>query len=268
MNDPGFPTRSEIHFRNLHCALQLLSMKTIIILLLFLSINASAQISPWTGRFDGAIIGINATITAEAAGPEWTADINASGYPLSLSGIITGNACSGTMSDAQTQSSSSFTATLDGAQLVLSIRDINPLTGLEEDMHFTFMKTASVSGGMSQTAKVTVYAANIDEALVGSWRFTDSYVSSGFSVATDYFMRFDGDGTVYVTDGRSAGGDANASFDSGSGDVHQGTWKVENKVLYMNDGTSGWQPYATYYAEEYRMMLTYNNGKKQVWERL
>jgi hypothetical protein len=227
-----------------------------------------AQESPWSGKFEGTIIGINATITAEAIGPEWNGDINASGYPLKMSGMITDNTCSGIMSDPQTGAESAFAATMDGSTLIIVIRDVNPNTGQIEDMQFPFIKTAPASGALSKTVAVTVHAEGVDDALVGTWRYTDTYVSGDFSVATDYFMQFDPDGRAYVTDGRTAGGNFNASFDSGAGDVHQATWKAENKVLYFSDGTSGWQAYATYYAEPARMMLTYNNGKKQVWEKL
>jgi hypothetical protein len=240
-------------------------MKTIIFLLLLISMNAFAQISPWTGRFDGTIIGINASISATVNGTQWNADVNASGYPLTLSGGINGNACTGTMNDPSTGAESPFTATLDGSRLIIGIRDINPVSGLEEDMQFTFMRSGDAVPSSSFTPAAR--DENIDERLVGTWRFTEAYVSGDFSVATDFLLQFNEDGTMYATDGRSAGGDANSSIVSGDPDVHEAQWKTENKTLYVNDGT-GWQAYASYFAEEYRMMLTYNNGKKQVWERL
>ena len=240
-----------------------------ILLLLLMPVAINAQdASAWSGRFDGTIIGINATITAEAIGPSWYGAINASGYPLQLEGIITDNRCAGTMTDPQTESAVSFNATLDGSKLTIMIRDINPTTGLEEDMEFAFVKTEAASGTYSQSASVTVLADNIDGALVGKWRYTDTYVSGTFSIATDYFMQLNGDGVAYATDGRSAGGDHNSSIVSGEPDVHQSTWKTENNILYFNDGINGWQSYAQYYVEPSRMMLTFHNGRKQVWERI
>ena len=240
----------------------------IVILMCLLQLAVGQDANAWSGKFEGTIIGINATITAQAIGPDWTADVNASGYPFKLSGLIVDNSCSGTMSDPQTGAESGFAAFMEGSTLNIIIRDINPNTGNIEDMQFAFLKTGNASGALSKAVAVTVMAEGVDQALVGTWRYTDTYVSGDFSVATDYFMQFDLDGRAYVTDGRTAGGNFNASFDSGAGDVHQATWKAENKVLYFNDGTSGWQSYATYYAEPYRMMLTYANGKKQVWEKL
>ena len=222
----------------------------------------------WDLPYQGSIVGINATLTGKSTGTSWSGKIDASGYLLTLEGSLAGDQCTGTMSDPQTQAEAPFTALLDNRGITITIVDINPVTGQEEEMHFVFVKSSSLTPGTPAAILPTQGTNLLDMTLVGTWRYTETYVSGDFSVATDYLMQFNADGIVYVTDGRSAGGGASSSFDSGAGDVHQGTWKTENKVLWLNDGQSGWQPYARYYTEPSRMMLTFADGKNQVWEKL
>lgn len=238
--------------------------------LLWLSNLSYSQIpSPWDGYFTGNILGIDASITAKTTGTQWSGSVDAAGYPLQLKGTVNGMQCKGTMTDPSTQESSPFNANLLGIQLTITIHDVNPLTGKEEEMQFVFNRsnTPSPPAGNENSANNNI-AKNIDQSLIGLWRRTETYVSSGFSFATDYFMQFNANGVVLVSDGRTAGGGPSSSIDSGTGDVHEGTWKTEGNRLWMNDGGSGWVNYARYYVEGNSMMLTFANGKSQVWERL
>ena len=239
--------------------------------MLWLAMTGYSQIpSAWDGFFTGTILGIDASITGKTNGNQWTGNIDASGYPLQMSGTVTGMQCKGTMTDPSTLESSAFIGSLVGTQLSITIHDINPLTGKEEEMQFLFERTNSSgpSAGSQQSDTPITTAKNIDTSLVGLWRRTETYVSSGFSFATDYFMEFFANGVVLVSDGRTAGGGPTSSIDSGAGDVHEGTWKTEGNRLWMNDGSSGWVNYSRYYVEGGSMMLTFNNGKNEIWERI
>ena len=216
------------------------------------------------GIFHGNLLGIESTLHGQTTGANWNGTIDAGGYLFNLKGSVKGMNLNGTMSDPQTGTSLPFRALLSGNQLTIYIHDINPLSGEKEDMELVFTRSTNQK---PVTASSKPSAANIDQRLVGNWRYTDSYVSGQFSFATDYFMRFNQDGTMLWTDGRTAGGGPDISMDSGSGDVHKADWKIDNKVIWLNGG-NGWEYYATYYAENERMMLTFKNGNKQVWERL
>lgn len=218
----------------------------------------------WNGVFTGTLVGIESTLEGKANGVIWNGGIDAGGYLFSIDGSITGIKASGTIVDLQTGITTPFRANLSGDVLTIFIHDINPATGLKEDMQLVFTRGTTRS---SAQAMPSTTSANIDPLLFGSWRFTDSHVSGQFSFATDYFMQFKSDGTILWTDGRTVGGGPEISMDSGSGDVHKASWKVENKVIWLNGG-KGWEYYAKYYAEQSRLMLTFNNGNKQVWERI
>jgi len=229
--------------------------------------------SDWTGSFEGSILGASATLIGLVQGDQWSGTISVSGYPIKIEGTIIDMKCTGNMTDPQTKSASPFTAVYAGKQITISIRDINPITGLEENMEFVFLKTNSqqvVGSIISSSVNVVenTEAAKLDNALIGLWRYTDTYVSGEYSFATDYFLQFKANGVIITTDGRTAGGGPTSSLDSGDGDTHQGVWKSENKTIWTKDNAGQWQSYARYYVDGNSMMLTYNNGRKQVWEKL
>ena len=249
-------------------------MKKIFFLFFLLqAMESMAQSSvSWDGDYAGNIIGIESTLLGKSRGKFWTGEINASGYAFTLSGTIDGLKVEGTMTDPQTQSTAPFRARLEDNTMIITIHDINPITNLEEDMDFVFSKTGTGTT-VAQTLPTPppprdVDPSKLDQRLVGQWRYTSAYVSGDFSFATDYFMQFENNGIIYITDGRTAGGGPSSSIDSGSGDVHQNTWKTENKQIYLNDPATGWYLYAKYVVDENNLMLTYANGNKQVWERL
>lgn len=109
-----------------------------------------------------------------------------------------------------------------------------------------------------------------DPALVGLWRYSESYTSGDFSMVTQRFLEVRPDGTYSYGKGQVAGGGNSGSFDSGrGGDVITGKWRTENGMIYIDEGGYGnWVPYSGYYVEGNSLMLKFNNGAKEIWERL
>ena len=251
-------------------------MRTLLFLLLTSSLSAQISSTSWEDFFTGTIMGINTTLTGEIEGDTWIARANADGYIFNLEGFVSGETCLGTMTDAQNGESAAFLAELGAESLKIIIEDINPETGQEQLVEFVFAKTdpatyvqtasASQSSDASQSNFQVVQGPK-DQRLVGSWRFTDSYISGQFSFATDYHMEIHADGNFFYGKGRTMGGGPDSSIDSGESGYDQGSWKTENGSLYVHDGTD-WHFYAKYYQEGNSLMLTYQNGNKQVWERL
>ena len=111
-------------------------------------------------------------------------------------------------------------------------------------------------------------AAEIDPALVGHWRKTDSYTSGDFSAASETNIALLADGTYRYGASKLYGGGDAGSFGSEGGGGAQGRWRTANRILYVFDAASGqWSAYARYYVEGNSALLTYGNGKKEVWER-
>jgi len=236
--------------------------------------TAYAQLnSDWTGSFEGQIFGANATMIALLSGDQWKGTIAVSGYPVKFEGTMIDNQARGTLTDEQAKTSSAFTAKYAGNQITINMHDINPITGLEENMDFIFFKVKDqqVVGSILSSSVNVVDSpppSTIDRSLLGLWRFTDTYVSGDYSFATDYFIQFNANGILLLTDGRTAGGGPASSLDTGDGDTHQGEWKSEKNTVYTKDAKNRWQSYARYVVDGNTMMLTYANGKKQVWEKM
>lgn len=245
-------------------------MKLLYFALLFLSIqHLFAQTTQaWDGAYEGNILGITARLNGQKSNTGWTATIDANNYVINLQGSIVEMHSTGTMSDPQAGTSIPYEAILKGNQILLNIEDINPNSGQMEKMQFTFTKSIDQEEKInSPTSSIPATKSNHDQNLLGTWRHTESYLSGDFSFATDWFLWINADGSFQYSDGRTAGGGTDASIDSGSGDIHEAKWKTENKSIFVDWG-EGWQLYAHYYQENNNLMLTYSNGKKQVWEKL
>ncbi len=114
--------------------------------------------------------------------------------------------------------------------------------------------------------------ANRNQMLVGTWRFTE-VLSSGsgsnyMSFSTDYFVKFNADGTFVSWTGKSAGGSQNASIESGSG-TNTATlkWHTSGKQLVLTDPKTQQSETINYYAENSRIMLSTNKSKR-VYQRV
>jgi hypothetical protein len=154
--------------------------------------------------------------------------------------------------------------TLANDGLTLTIHDVNPTTGLEEEMSFSF--TRSTSGKVTASTPA-VDKSLLDQRLIGNWRRTESYVSGEFSFATDWHLQINSNGTYIYGEGRTVGGGPDSSIDSGDGRSEKGQWKAENQFVWLYDGER-WQRYAKYYQEGNNLMFTFDNGSKQIWEKI
>lgn len=204
-------------------------------------------------------MGVNCALKGEQQDNKWSAVIDAQGYIYNISGTIQNNSSTGTLSDPQTLGSIPYKANLSVDQLTITITDM----GQTADLNFTRSGTSSTF----QKEEIFVDSKNIDQRLVGNWRHTETYVSGQFSFATDYHMQLLADGTMYYSEGRTAGGGPDISADTGAGDVTRVSWKSENDMIYVNGG-SGWEYLARYYKENGSLLLTYGNGNKWIWEKI
>ena len=226
-------------------------------------------LSDWNGTFSGSIMGVDASLKGTLQGDQWKATINASGYLIELIGTVIDMECKGNANDPKTHTTTPFTASYAHNSITLHITDINPITGLVENMEFIFVKTTTQEAvGTAITKSITLEPTTRDDRLQGLWRYTESYVSGEYSFATDYFMQLKSNGVILVTDGRTAGGGPTSSLDTGDGDTQEGQWKTENKILFTKITGGQWQVYARYSIDGNHMMLMFENGNKQVWERI
>jgi len=62
------------------------------------------------------------------------------------------------------------------------------------------------------------------------------------------------------------GNSISGNINSGGGDVTRGQWRTQNGVIYINEGY-GWEAYSGHYVEGNSMLLKFDDGSKQLWER-
>ena len=145
---------------------------------------------------------------------------------------------------------------LDGGELNLTVYTQGP--------HAPATRLVLSSGKPSRAP-----AVEIDPALVGHRRKTDSYTSGDFSAASETNIHLLADGTYrYGASKLYGGGDAGTFGSERGGGGEQGRWRTANRILYVFDPGSGqWSAYARYYVEGNSALLTYGDGKREAWER-
>ncbi len=100
------------------------------------------------------------------------------------------------------------------------------------------------------------------EALVGHWRYTETFARDGISWATDTHLVLEADG-VCRSWSRTEGSV------SSSEPEERGRWKTEGRELLLQpEGGGAWQSSGHFAADGDRLMLTLPNGDKRVFERL
>lgn len=136
-----------------------------------------------------------------------------------------------------------------------------------------FVEVEKTPESEDNTPQYQPQALSGDPALVGKWRFTESFSSGSgdfyASFSTDYFIRINSDGTATSWIGQSAGGSESISIEGNYGsDMREFGWYTKGNQLFMVDPSHREaNQSAEYYAEPNRMMFTSRNNKR-VFERL
>jgi hypothetical protein len=215
----------------------------------------SANALPFAGSFHTTYQGSQSILKLEQSGSKLSGTIDGA----ILAGHADANTARGDLKDPQNnQIGGTFELTRRGDELDLKLT----LRDAESGQTLTLPTITYKSG---QPPPVSV---QLDPQLVGRWRYTSTYVSGDFSAASDTWLILNPDGTFEYGYGRVGAGGSSASIVTDRGDAETGKWRAEDRVLmYQGTGSAAWQPFARYYVEGNNMMLTYDNGKRQVWER-
>ena len=208
----------------------------------------------WAGTFSGSVNGVATTMILNQTKNQISGTITADGYKYSLKGVTNGQQSQGQVVDLQTQGTLNFTGQIQADQISLTVG------GTEGQIQLQFTK------GLAKQVNIPVTNASLDQRLIGHWLHSKSYVSGDFSMASQLRMILKADGTYLYGDSKVAGGGSSGSFSSDGGDMAEGRWKTENKIIYVNDG-SGWVAYANYLISGNDMMFKFDNGEKQMWGR-
>jgi hypothetical protein len=234
----------------------------------------------WDGPFWGQLAGQTLTGRFEAVEGGVQGELrDPNGYLYQILVQTSAQFGAGVLLDPQTGAQMMVQMELRGDSLGLVIQPTQPDGSAGTPMEILLLRgtppanatvtspQASPQGRRGETPGSGSNGAGGDPRLVGTWRYTDSYVSGDFSMTTSYNFGLSADGQfVYGSGGVAGGGDA-GSLGSGGGITNQGLWRGENGVLYLDEG-AGWQPYARYLVDQGQMMLIFGDDSRQLWERI
>ncbi len=190
----------------------------------------------------------------------YTGRMEAEGYPYTLRLTPTGpTTATGTFGDPQLGGVLSCTARWEDDTLELHIGEEEAAAGVTP-LQLVFLRT---SVALPAPAPPAVDESIRDARLIGTWTFSESYVSGSYSFATEWRLTLLADGTLRQV-GRTVGGGPDVSGDSGEGEVATGRWRTRDGRLDLDAG-AGFAPHARYVCDGDRVMFTLPNGDKQVW---
>ena len=107
-----------------------------------------------------------------------------------------------------------------------------------------------------------------DPALVGLWVSSDSHCSDDSCLASQRKMLILPDGTFHQGDSQLIGGDAGVGMSSSSDKVVSGEWKTANRIVYARANKDyQWIPVSRYYIQDGKMLLTFQDGSREVWRK-
>jgi hypothetical protein len=239
----------------------------------------AAPVAPsgFSGIFTGNLDGTPTTLTLQQQGGTIQGRMDASGYPYTVNATSSGTdgTARGTFSDPQTGGNAQLEMSLQGNALTLTFMVPDAYGQVNRNtIRFNRQGTAPQGGVSSPGGQGQPGAAGnpgqgqLDSRLVGSWSYSKTMMSGGFSMVTQRFLQVNPDGTYVYGNGRVTAGGEGAYGDTGYGDdAAPGRWRVEGDVLYLSEQGSQWVPYARYYVEGGSLMLTTGDGKRQVWKR-
>ncbi|MEL6670778.1 MAG: hypothetical protein AAFR61_01250 [Bacteroidota bacterium] len=230
-------------------------------------VNQTEEKPGLAGTYTGDIQGTPASLVFEQKGTALSGELkDQSGYTYYLEGQAEGLSGTGKLTDSQTGTKLDFETSLEGSQLSFTFYTYNQFTGERQPFHLQFTRANGQAPAQTQAQS---QGGGGDNRLVGTWRTTSSQTSGSFSMVSETYLQVFGNGTYFYGNSRVVGGGGAGSFDSGSdGSGTRGKWKTQGEQILISEEGSGFYPFARYYIEGYKMMLTYGNGEREIWNKI
>lgn len=253
----------------------MLMKTTFFILTLFCFCSVEAQNS-FVGTFSGVYNGDKLTMILESkGGNNLTGKMKDSEQTYDITAVASGNSLKGTAVQSALFLNLPFDATLSGNELSLAF-DLSAF-GTNQKMLVNLTKQGTSSTAKPITSSSTIVKGKRDPAIVGQWSRSESYSSgsgdSYFSGTTQSSMVFNADGSLIDGGSRTVVGGSNYTGDTGTSKAKplEGvSWYSENNNIYLvvsQNGKSQTVKLGRYYIENGKMLITGDNGKKELFYR-
>jgi len=219
---------------------------------------AVKQVNNFAGTYSVTLQGTLMSITLFTNGDKVTGNFLMNGQQAKITGIVKNLICSGKIVEDETGKTYNFEA--DRKDDYLNFAFAIP------EQNNQVVKLLMKKEVINKTSTTAINKSR-NQLLIGTWRYTE-VISSGSgqfysSFSTDYFVKFNQNGSAQIWTGKSAGGTNGITIDSAKpGTVQNAEWYTEGKLLYFVDPSTKSKSSIIYYAEPSRMMLTKGNSKK------
>ncbi|ANM29376.1 hypothetical protein ABI59_06925 [Acidobacteria bacterium Mor1] len=245
------------------------AIRAALVVIVALAATSAAAAGNLSGTWHGELQGVPATLTLEHSADGFlSGEIDAQGYRYMVTGSVTDGRAAGVLVDPQAGGQIPFEVSRNKEGLRLVLVGTNPMSGEKNYIPLVFRAGAPGSGGGATGTAGN--AGSVPQQLVGLWRMSDSMTSGDASLATESYLELTADGRFVLGGSRVAGGGAGWGGDTGSGGVEErGLWKAEGQVIHIR-GTADqpWVPFARYYTEPGKLMLTTGDGTRQLLYRV
>jgi hypothetical protein len=240
---------------------------------LVVSCIAFAQVAGLAGTYVMESPGGTFVARFDVKGSLLTGTIDIAGQPLlRLSGAAKGNHSRGTI--VSKDGNGEYEAVVQGDLLTLTISQQEGPNQRAASMAFQFQR-ADAAAAASPPAPAPPRPAQNDGAagdqrLVGHWVYQEILGGGGASLTSEEHLVFRSDGNYAYGKGRTVGGGADWSYDSGGGgDVERGRWRAASGVLFVLGQNGQWARIGTYGMTDdgNAMRITYDGGGRKLWSR-
>ena len=227
-----------------------------------------------TGSFDGyyttEVLGFPVSLKLAQEGARVTGALGLEGVSYRVDGQLKDGILTGRMYDSSTGLGSEISAQVQGDRVLLTEYRRKVFGGGVKEVLWNFQRAQepaarTARAGGSRAAEGHAEGGK-DGNLVGTWGYSDSYVSGSYSFATQTTMAFHPDGSYASSYGAGGGGDFVSAVSSGPSGG--GQWMTQDAHIYLREGPgSEWERYGRYYIEGRKMLVTRESGDKEFWQR-
>ncbi len=234
-----------------------------------------ARAAGLAGTWSGSLQGQRARAELVSQQDTLSGTLDVSGYVYRIRARQQGQAAQGEMTDQEGQSVP-VSLQADGDRLTMRVQAVPGVAAATLEIHL--LRGAGRAGAEAPPAAaqadpwgggdaVPAGPGGVDPVLIGTWSRVESYHSGDFSIANQQVITLFADGTYRFGGGRMVGGGDAGTLEGQSGGGDSGRWSAHNRLLYVFEPGIGWQPYARYHVEGSKVMVTFGDGTREIWNR-
>ena len=225
--------------------------------------TAAARSGPGGGGFTGVFHatgdGTRSVLNLTERGGRLTGMLDAA----NITGEVDGARARGDVKDAATAARlGTVDLTLAGDTVELKLSALDPRSGAAFEL-----PPARYARGVPPPIDV-----QLDAQLAGRWRHAwgggEAGAGADATTAAETWLVLNPDGSVQYGKSKSSLGDASGIPITEEDGGFAGKWRTTDRTLHvMPDGHARWAPYAQYQIDGDKLLLTFNDGSRQVYSR-